>query len=312
MLKSTTRTLLLAEHFIESYFHLCDSLIGATTPPISFCMLRNTVATLQGSADSGRGLTRHPDFLTLDPNVQHDVIAIAEKLETAIVEIDDERDPDKKWAKLDPDAKADAMRYVLIDDDAVRKLREQLRILPEGCGAVALEGAEDPLPAVRQIRSMIKSKRSLAGRADSLISSCVWFRVGPLITATDTRGRSIRHVDLRETVATIQMYANHARALMAAPTFSALEQGVQDDLTTIAEEHEAALAEFDDEFNYDKKWAKLAGDEMAKNIALQQTQVDCDALQRLYARVFWGLRGVEAGAKATPQKAESPGSALAA
>jgi hypothetical protein len=132
MLKSQSAIATKADLLIAEYMVFKDVDVPKQTDtrngPRYVYELRNLALRAKGFAERAREIMSDaPAFNALAPLVQEDVIAIAEESEIAVVELDDEVEPDKKWAKLSRDTKAKATDRLLADEAALVTAKARLR-----------------------------------------------------------------------------------------------------------------------------------------------------------------------------------------
>ena len=78
-------------------------------------------------AERARAIMADSSFAQLDEAVRDDVAAIAAEAEVALVEIDDEADPDKKWTGLTAHQRENVTQHLPINGTAVDAVRARLR-----------------------------------------------------------------------------------------------------------------------------------------------------------------------------------------
>lgn len=136
---------------------------------------------------------------------------------------------------------------------------------------------------------MLKSVTGLGIDAEHLIRGWAQWSRGAVVAQTDVSNGPKRALDLRALESQAQAYADGARKILADPGAAQLDAAVRDDLTAIAEECEAAVADFAEETEPDRKWAKLSRADKLK--ATAEVLVDDKSVERYRARLQGKLRG---------------------
>lgn len=125
MLKSVTGIALRAQSLIVAWDSWRNgSLIDSTSTlnaPRQVLHIRAVQSQAKSYSDVAKALIADPNFAQLDADVQADVKAIAEELDIAIADMEDETDPDKKFATADANAKLDATAGMRVDKSLVER-----------------------------------------------------------------------------------------------------------------------------------------------------------------------------------------------
>lgn len=138
--KSVTGVGLAADQLIRSYAEFAGDagLLSQTTDtsnsPRLVIELRALRTAVVGYRDRAQAITASATFAELDPNVQDDIRLIAEECAAAVEEIDEEVEPNGRWAKLSEHEKEGATQRLQVDSGRVAgisaRLRHQKRGLP--------------------------------------------------------------------------------------------------------------------------------------------------------------------------------------
>jgi hypothetical protein len=130
MLKSVTGLDLRAKNRIIAWKTWSDGTLLDMTNPLNggrktVAMMRALRDQAKNHRDDAKVIAADPNFNQLEANVQADIVAIGEEMDTLLVEMDAETDPDKKFATADGTAKLDATAALRVDDATVEKFKNR-------------------------------------------------------------------------------------------------------------------------------------------------------------------------------------------
>lgn len=131
MLKSLNALQLDADALIRSYHSWQAGALHQWTDtkngPKTLVELHGLRSNAQQYANSAREILARTGADALAADIRADLVAIAEEMESGIVEIDEVADPDVVWPKLDRQKKLEVTQRLYAADDRVQAIRARLQ-----------------------------------------------------------------------------------------------------------------------------------------------------------------------------------------
>jgi hypothetical protein len=137
---------------------------------------------------------------------------------------------------------------------------------------------------------MLKSVTGISLDAEALIRSYHSWAEGALQSFTDTRNGPKNLIELRNCQSNAKAYAQRAREILSREGSAGLDPLVTEDLTAIAEELEAGIAEIDQIADPDIVWSKL--DRSRKEDVTQRIPAEPTDVDGIRARLHGKMRGL--------------------